>query len=128
MVVALALPFALGGCLSRHLAITSEPAGARVWLNDVEIGRTPVAAAFTHFGDYTVRLEHAGYEPINTHKRTKMPWYEYPPIDLIATALPFHIETKLAWHFALSPRTSEGDMGVEDRARTLREEARGTGH
>jgi PEGA domain len=120
---ALIVPLAMGGCLSRHLAITSEPAGARVWLNDVEIGRTPVAAEFTHFGDYTVRLEHEGYEPIDTHKRTRMPWYEYPPIDLAATILPFQIETKLAWHFELSPRTAEGDVGVEDRARALRERA-----
>ncbi len=115
----------LGGCLSRHLEITSEPPGARVWLNDVEIGRTPVAAEFTHFGDYSVRLEHDGYEPLDTHKRAWAPWYEYPPIDLLITALPFHIETKIDWHFELSPRTSEGDVGVEDRARELRERTAG---
>ena len=109
----LAVPFASGGCLSRQLAITSEPPGARVWLNDVEIGRTPVAAEFTHFGDYSVRLEHEGYEPLDTHKRTAMPWYEYPPIDLVMTALPFHIETEIAWHFELSPRTPEGDVGLQ---------------
>lgn len=111
----------LSGCLSRHLSITSEPSGARVILNDVEIGRTPVKADFTHFGDYDVRLERDGFEPLSTHKRAWAPWYEYPPIDLIVTMLPVPVETKIAWHFELEPRTGEGDVGVEGRARELRE-------
>ena len=109
------------GCLSRHLSITSEPSGARVWLNDIEIGRTPIEAEFTHFGDYSVRLERDGYEPLQTHKRAWAPWYEYPPIDLVVTALPIPVETEIDWHFELSPRTSEGDEGVEDRAREMRQ-------
>ena len=109
------------GCLGRQFDITSEPPGARVWLNDVEIGRTPVAAEFTHFGDYDVRLELDGYEPLQTHRKAKTPWYEYPPIDLVATALPMRIETKIPWHFELSPRSSENDAGVADRAREFRE-------
>ena len=114
--------FLSGGCLSRHIAITSEPAGARVWLNDVEIGRTPVAAEFTHFGDFDVRLEHEGYEALATHRRARAPWYEWPPIDLAATVLPFNIETRINWHFELTPRSAEADAGVVDRAKQMRDQ------
>jgi hypothetical protein len=50
----------LGGCIRRSITITSQPAGALVWLNDEEIGRTPVTVPFTYYGVYDVRLEHEG--------------------------------------------------------------------
>ena len=32
-----------GGCLERTIKVTTEPEGAVVWINDVEVGRTPLA-------------------------------------------------------------------------------------
>ncbi|MFB3120043.1 MAG: PEGA domain-containing protein [Stenotrophomonas maltophilia] len=40
--------------------ITSEPPGALVWLNDREIGRTPVDVDFEFYGRYDVRLHLPG--------------------------------------------------------------------
>ena len=31
------------GCVERTIRVTSEPAGARVWLNDRDIGVTPTS-------------------------------------------------------------------------------------
>jgi hypothetical protein len=45
------------GCVERTISITSEPRGALVYLNDEEVGRTPVSVPFTYYGVYDVRLE-----------------------------------------------------------------------
>ena len=121
-----ALAATQAGCLGRQLTITSTPPGATVWLNDVQIGRTPVSAEFTHFGDFDVRLEHEGYEALATHRRARAPWYEWPPIDLAATVLPFNFQTSINWHFELTPRSSEADAGVVDRAKQMRDETQNT--
>src|SRR5215471_15531012 len=73
--------FVLPGCLERTITITSEPPDAIVWLNDVEVGRTPLKTGFTFYGDYDVRLRKEGYEPVQTHRETDTPIYEFAPID-----------------------------------------------
>ena len=121
----LALLIAQGGCLSRRIFVTSDPPGARLWLNDVEIGRTPVATEFTYFGTYNVRLEHDGFQTLETPKKAVAPWYEYPVVDLLAIAAPWSIETKLDWHFELEPSAEAPDRDeVLNRARQLKEQVR----
>lgn len=116
----------LAGCLERRVAVTSEPPGALVTINDVEIGRTPVEADFTYYGDYDVRLDLDGYEPLRTRARASTPIYEYPPFDLAATAVPARIEHVTRWHFKLeksledTQAPAEFERGLLDRARSLR--------
>ncbi len=38
------------GCVQRTITITSDPPGALVWLNDREIGRTPLDVNFVYYG------------------------------------------------------------------------------
>ncbi|MEM6333559.1 MAG: PEGA domain-containing protein [Planctomycetota bacterium] len=92
---------ALGGCVERTITITSEPAGALVHLNDEAIGRTPVTVPFTFYGEYDVRLDLAGYEPLWTSQRADAPWWEHPGPDLIGEMIPGN-EVGLAWHFELA--------------------------
>lgn len=103
----------LPACVKRTISITSEPPGALVYLNDVELGRTPVDADFTFFGTYDVRLNLDGYEPLVTKKDAVAPFYEYPGPDLIAEAMPFNIHTHLKWHFTLEP-TPESQLSREE--------------
>ncbi len=56
----LAAAAGLTGCVERTITVTSDPSGALVYLNDTEIGRTPVTVPFTFYGTYDVRLEHDG--------------------------------------------------------------------
>ena len=107
------------GCLQRTLVITSEPAGAVVWVNDVEVGRTPVETSFTFYGDYDVRLRLDGYEPLSTHRVAATPWYEYAPIDFFAQAVPGGVETRIAWHFELEPLQERALSGPEAEAALL---------
>lgn len=118
---------ALPGCLERRLSITSEPPGALVWVNDVELGRTPVEADFTFYGEYDVRLSLEGYEPLHQQMTASQPLYEFPPFDLVAGALPVDFENTVKWHFDLRPaleKTQAGEefeKGLTERARSLRD-------
>ncbi|MDX2147971.1 MAG: PEGA domain-containing protein [Planctomycetota bacterium] len=91
------------GCLERTIHITSDPPGALVWVNDIEVGYTPCETEFTYFGTYDVRVRLDGHEPLNTKAVAEQPMYEYPPFDLVATVAPADIETNIRWHFTLEP-------------------------
>ncbi|MFQ5806800.1 MAG: PEGA domain-containing protein [Phycisphaerae bacterium] len=77
----------LGGCVERTMKIDSDPQGARVFVNDEEIGVTPARFSFLWYGDYDILLRKDGFETLKTHYRVDPPWYQYPPIDLIAECL-----------------------------------------
>ena len=55
------------GCVRRTARFTSVPDGARVFLNDREIGRTPATVEFTWYGDYDVVYRLDGYETVKTN-------------------------------------------------------------
>ncbi len=101
-VASLGVLFTLGGCVERRVEITSEPSGARVWLNDELIGVTPCEAGFTYYGTYDVRLMLDGYEAVHEGREMKAPIYEYPIVDLAATAAPIDFESVNRWHFVLN--------------------------
>lgn len=110
----------------RTIRVTSEPAGAVVWVNDVEIGRTPVETDFTFFGTYDVRLRLEGYEPVTTSRKADAPLHEWPGFDLAAAVIPFRFETLIEWHFDLEEaeefRLDEGEAErrLLDRAGEMR--------
>jgi PEGA domain len=125
-IIGIAAVALLGGCLERRVSVTSDPSGAVVYANDVELGRTPCEASFTYFGAYDVRVEKDGFEPLRQRVQARTPIYEYPPIDLVATAIPVHIEKVVKWHFKLEPalETVQGreqlEAGIVQRANDLR--------
>ena len=109
----------ISGCVERTIRITSDPAGALVYLNDEEVGRTPVAVAFLFYGTYDVRLEHEGYKPLWTAQETDTPWWEAPGPDLIAEAIP-GLKTEQHWHFVLDLMPYVEEEALIDRAKQLR--------
>lgn len=115
MVSALYVLAALGGCAQRRIVVTSEPAGATVYVNDVEIGRTPVSAGFTYYGVYDVRLHRDGFEPVSTSARADAPLYEFAGPDLITEAIPGGVLTEVKWHFTLQPIGEVGDRKVFEK-------------
>lgn len=117
---------ALGGCLKRTIHVTSEPPGALVWINDVEVGRTPLKTDFTHYGTYDVRVRREGYEPILVKQKANAPVYELPPLDIAAEAVPAKLHNVVKWHYVLLPVVEAGadkeagERAVIERARELR--------
>jgi hypothetical protein len=117
---ALLLP-ALAGCVERTITITTEPPGALVWLNDREVGRSPVEIEFEYYGTYDVRLEHDGFEPQMTTGKADAPWWEFVGIDLVSELLPVPLHSRVRWNYVLEPARKDRD-GLVARAELLREE------
>src|SRR6185369_14341466 len=103
ILVLAAFALCAGGCLKRTISVTTEPPGALVWINDVEVGRTPLETDFTYYGDYDVRVRREGYEPIVTHAKANTPIQEMPGIDLMAEAAPVRFHNVVRWHWDLTP-------------------------
>jgi PEGA domain len=124
-VLAGACALCLGGCLKRTIAVTTEPPGALVWLNDVEVGRTPLETDFTFYGTYDVRIRREGYEPISTSAKARPPVQELPGIDLAAEALPVQLHNVVRWHWTLTPlaenvNKADAEASLKARAQELR--------
>lgn len=75
------------GCVRRTARFTTEPAGARLYLNDEDVGRTPVTVAFTWYGDYDVRYRLKGYQTLHTHVRLNPPVYQIFPLDFFTEVM-----------------------------------------
>ena len=119
MTVLCALVLVGCGTQSRRIVVTSEPSGARVHLNDIDVGLTPGEVDFTYFGVYEVRLAKAGYDPIVAAREAEAPLHEWPGFDLVAIALPGDEVTEIAWHFELDEADEDPEALVE-RAREVR--------
>ncbi len=122
-VVLAAAPLVLQlGCVRRTMTITTAPEGAMVRLNDQDIGRTPVTVDFTWYGDYELIFEKDGYETVQTHRRLDTPWYQVPPIDLVAEAfVPYTIHDHHDIHEELAPATQPTNEELVGRAREFRD-------
>lgn len=119
--------FAGAGCVERTIKITSTPPGALVYLNDEEVGRTPVEVPFTFYGKYDVRLEADGYAPLWIVEETKPPWWENPGPDFFAEAVP-NAKSQIDWHFELTEAQPVEDVDPDqlyDRAMQLRSQITG---
>jgi len=126
LVILLLLAPTLAGCLRRSVALTSDPPGAVVRINDEEVGRTPVNAEFKYYGAYDVRVRKEGYEPIATSERLWTPWYEFPPLDFFANLTP--VRSEFERHYDLDPKaplTEQQQEALTQRARDLRATATG---
>jgi len=101
--VGLSVALVPAGCVERKLTINTEPAGALVWLNDEEIGASPVTVEFNWYGDYKVRISKEGYETLDTHRELKAPLHDGLPFDFFAEIIwPGRIVDEYEWSFRLA--------------------------
>jgi len=119
-----ALAGLLTGCVRRTLLVRTEPPGARVFLNDQEVGTSPVSVDFTWYGDYDVIIRKEGYETLKTSHTLQPPWYQLPLIDFVAEVLvPFTIHDQREAEFTLQPATEIDTAELLKDAEELREQA-----
>jgi hypothetical protein len=119
----------LGGCVERTMKIDSDPQGARVFVNDEEVGTTPVKFSFLWYGDYDLILRKDGCQTLKTHHRVVPPWYQYPPFDIAAECLiPGTIrDVHVLPTYRLDPAQVPPIQQVVERAVELRQAARQEG-
>jgi hypothetical protein len=112
------------GQVQRTITIESEPAGALVWLNDNEIGRTPVTIPFTWYGTYGVRLEAPGYVTLVTTAEVKAPMYEWVGLDLFSeTVAPGIKHNDFNFSYVLKHYEPVDMTALRERAEGLRRDA-----
>ena len=91
------------GCVEQTLDIQSDPPGALVYLNDQEVGRTPLKRDFKWYGDYDVQVRLEGYQTLRTHRRITAPIWNWVPLDLLANVLPIPFKDHQSMSFSLQP-------------------------
>ncbi len=94
----------LSGCIRRTATITSDPPGAKVWVNGVYRGQTPVEIPYEWNWFYDIRLEKAGYEPYNIRERFYAAPQHIMPLDAVTEMAPVR-STENQWrHYGLKPK------------------------
>lgn len=69
------------------MTVRTNPPGAMVYMDDQQIGTTPVATDFVYYGTRKLRLVKDQYETMTTYHTIAPPWYQIPPFDFITENL-----------------------------------------
>jgi hypothetical protein len=113
------------GCVQRRLTIRSNPPGALVYVDNHEIGTTPVATDFIYYGTRQIRLVKDGYETLTVLQPVPTPWYQYFPIDFFAeNIVPGEIRDERVFDFVLTPQIIVPGDQLLQRAEDLRRTTR----
>lgn len=112
------------GCVERVMRISTDPQGARVFVNDEDVGLTPARFTFLWYGDYDLVIRKPGFKTVRTHHRVEPPWHQYPPFDLIgetmvATTIRDEHDVPL---IKLEPETTPPASELVERAVGMRDE------
>jgi len=116
------------GCVEQTMTIQSDPPGALVYMNDQELGRTPLTKDFTWYGDYDVQVRMEGYETLKTHQMIIAPAWNWVPFDLVANLLPMNVKDHRDLKYTLKPMdpTKEDPQNLLSRAEYLKGKMEGS--
>ncbi|MGE3406830.1 MAG: PEGA domain-containing protein [Pirellulales bacterium] len=114
------------GCVQRRMTIRSNPPGALVYVDNYELGTTPVSTDFIYYGTREIRLVKDGYETQTRLVNIPPPWYQYVPIDFVAENLiPYEVRDERQLDFAMQPQRLVPTEELLGRADSLRATNRG---
>jgi hypothetical protein len=120
--LAAALVLALAaGCVQRRMTIRSNPPGALVYVDDYQIGTTPVSHDFVYYGTRKIRLVKDGFETLTVRQPIPLPWYEVFPLDFVTENLiPWEVRDERVIDLAMQPASTEPAESVAARAEQAR--------
>lgn len=103
------------------MTIHSNPPGALVYVDDYELGTTPISTNFTYYGKRKIRLVKDGYETKTVMQQVLPPWYQYFPLDFLTeNFVPGEIRDTRTLTFNLTPQAIAPTDSVMGRAEQLR--------
>ena len=109
------------GCVQRRMTVRTNPPGALLYVNDYEIGATPVSLPFTYYGTRKIRLVKDGYETLTVMQPIPAPWYEFFPMDFVSeNFVPGQIRDQRTLDFQLRPQVVVPTEQLLSRAEGLR--------
>jgi len=110
------------------MTVRTNPPGAVVYVDDYEIGTTPVSVNFTYYGTRKIRLVKNGYETLTVMQPVTVPWYEFFPLDFVSeNMIPGKIRDNRTFDYQLMPERVVPSEELLDRAERLRRQTRGSG-
>ena len=96
-----------------------------VYMDDQQIGTTPVATDFVYYGTRKLRLVKDQYETMTTYHTIAPPWYQIPPFDFITENLMGReIRDERVVDFTLVPQRIVPAQELLGRADNLRNSTR----
>jgi len=120
-IVCLATVVAGSGCVQRRMTIRSNPPGALVYVDDYQIGSTPVSTDFVYYGTRKIRLVKDGFETLTVRQPFPIPWYEIFPLDFVSENLwPGEIRDERVVDLAMMPAAATPPEEVVVRAEQSR--------
>jgi hypothetical protein len=115
------------GCVTRRLIIHSTPPGALVYIDDKEIGTTPLAVNYVYYGTRKIRLVKDGYETLTVLEPIPAPWWDHFPLDFVSENLvPGELRDVRPLHYQLVPQAYVPSQELLGRGEQLRRAGRGT--
>ncbi len=112
---------ASGGCVRRVVNITSDPDGAQVWMNDREVGITPLEVEIIYYGVYDVQISRDGYQTLTTSGDAAPPVWDVPGVDLFAELTPADLVSRNEWHYVLLQDVHD-EEAILERAQQLKDQ------
>jgi hypothetical protein len=124
IVLAALVSVGLSGCVQRRMMIRTnvdQPTGALVFIDDYEIGTTPISVDFTYYGTRKIRLVKDGYETLTLMQPIPAPWYEIFPLDFFSeNLLPGELRDHRTITYQLRPQMVVPPDELLGRAEALR--------
>ncbi|HTU23935.1 MAG TPA: PEGA domain-containing protein [Pirellulales bacterium] len=119
--IALAIALCAAGCVHRRFTVRSNPPGARVFVDEYEIGTTPVSHDFVYYGTRKIRLVKDGYETLTILQPIPTPWWDLPGIDFVSENLvPTEIRDHRVLDYQMQPQVIVPTEQLLTRADELR--------
>ena len=75
------------GCVRRRMTVRSNPPGATVYLDNKEIGKTPLTTGFDYYGYREFRCVKDQYETKTVTLPVRAPWYQWIGLDFFSEVL-----------------------------------------
>ena len=106
------------------MTVRTNPPGAIVYVDNVEVGVSPVSRSFTYYGTSRIRLVCDGYETKTVVERIDPPVYDVIWVEPLTELLPIRFKDWREFTYDLE-RTQVVDPGeVIERAAVLRQDAK----
>ncbi|HMO36283.1 MAG TPA: PEGA domain-containing protein [Gemmatales bacterium] len=112
----------------RRMTILSDPPGARVFVNNVEVGTTPCSVptnSFIDYGNYRFTLFKDGFEPLTVLEPVPPDWWQYPGLDFFAEISPFDNRDRRIFTYQLQPMREKSGDELKQQADEFRQRAGG---
>jgi hypothetical protein len=116
----------LSGCVERRMTIRTNvdnQGGALVYLDNEEVGISPVSTGFTYYADREIRLVKDGYETVTLVQPICAPWWDSLLLEFFTENLcPFTLRDERQFHYELPAVAAVSSSEVIQRGSQLRSE------